>query len=59
MIKARHIKNNEFIPGIPVGDLSDEQWNSLNEHQQKQAIESGVYELVEEKRSAPKADKEK
>ncbi len=40
-------KGGGFIQGIPARDLTLAEWEALNPDQQKQVIESGLYELIE------------
>lgn len=41
-----HGKEGQFIPGIPIRNLTQEMWGYIPKKLQKKALKSGLYKLV-------------
>jgi hypothetical protein len=57
-VKFKYIGSGEFFIGIPARDLMEEDWERLDEEQQKMVTASQIYKKAEALASNAKAAKE-
>lgn len=58
-MQAKYVgKNGEHFAGIPMRDLTEEDWSALDADQRKLVRQSSLYETQSDKADAPAAKKE-
>jgi hypothetical protein len=43
---VKYVKEGWYIPGVPTGDMTKEEWESLPAHLREKCLQSGVYKLA-------------